>query len=172
MGLEFSSRSNPIKQKWPHHWGHDAKRQKVGQSGKAMQGTIPHSGTVVQEVKRRIEESGHAKVAASLLSWIKALPAPKPRASVITRTQVRKQLEIKGLHEGFCGFEKRSCGRKLILEVQNNAHSLQSATCTQNASPARLLIRSGLMQKQQLSSCCLPPCVVFLEGNDRAAKVH
>jgi len=54
-------------------------------SGKAMEYAVP-PGTAIREVLRRIEESGHASFAASLLHTNQAFPAPKPANSVIAIT--------------------------------------------------------------------------------------
>jgi hypothetical protein len=69
-------------------------------SGKAMQGAIPQSETAFQEVIRRVEESGHSEVAASLLTGVKALPPPKYGDFVIPRTRFRKHMSRNGLRMG------------------------------------------------------------------------
>lgn len=62
-----------------------------------MQGAIPPAGTAIQEVTRRVEESVHAKVAASLLRMDEALAAPKLEKSVILLTFASNLLPISDL---------------------------------------------------------------------------
>jgi len=50
----------------------------VGDSGKAMQGTVPAAGTAIRELSRTFEESDHTfQVAASLSAGEDALAEPK-----------------------------------------------------------------------------------------------
>jgi hypothetical protein len=70
-------------------------------SGKAMQSSVPPSGTV-RVVSRRIEEcEGHvAEFAASLVLLTDALAAPKFENVVIVITSGHKRMTNKDLQQG------------------------------------------------------------------------
>ena len=87
--------AEPQKQKWPHFWGHDAKRQKVGnlRIGDARCRSTSQSGRSGSDAEIRRE----SKVAASLLPLNKALPAPKNKNGVTEITPLSKLLILRSL---------------------------------------------------------------------------